>query len=91
MRLVYFRVISPNSSFVSSGIFSTAYCIGKSKTNFLTNANATGTHPIKKSLVNEEFYCLWVILITSPEQCISGKFRLLEKSLDMRTHQVTDC
>lgn len=57
MRLVYFRVISPNPTLVNSGKLNTAYCIGKSKTNFLTSANAAGSHQIK-SLVNEEFYCL---------------------------------
>jgi len=56
MRLVYFRVISPNSTLVSSDKLNTAYCIGKSKTNFLISANAVGSHQIK-SLVNEEFYC----------------------------------
>lgn len=57
MRLVYLRVISPNPTLVNSGKLNTAYCIGKSKTNFLTSANAAGSHQIK-SLVNEEFYCL---------------------------------
>jgi len=56
MRLVNFRVISPNSNLVSSDKLNTAYCIGKSKTNFLISANAVGSHQIK-SLVNEEFYC----------------------------------
>ena len=54
--------MSSNSTLVSSDKFSTAYCIGKWKTNYLTRANASTSEQIK-SLVNGEFYCPY------PEQC----------------------